>query len=66
MGIIDGMIKEPLGGAHRNPQETAETIKATIKKDLEVLKKMPKSKLVEARYDKFRKMGVFTEPGKGN
>lgn len=64
MGIIDGMVKEPLGGAHRNPQETADSIKAIIKKDLEALKKMPKSKLVEARYEKFRNMGVFTEPGK--
>ncbi len=64
MGIIDGMIKEPLGGAHRNPQETAENIKVAIKKDLEILKKIPKNKLVDMRYEKFRAMGVFTEPSK--
>jgi len=65
MGIIDGIIKEPLGGAHRNPQEVAENIKIAIKKDLENLKKMPKAKLIEARYTKFRSIGVFKEPPAG-
>ena len=64
MGIIDGIIKEPLGGAHRNPQETALNIKSAIKKDLEILKKTPKPKLIEMRYDKFRSIGVFSEPPK--
>lgn len=64
MGIIDGIIKEPLGGAHRNPQEAAENIRAVIKKDIESLKKIPKTKLIEMRYDKFRSMGVFSEPSK--
>ena len=64
MGIIDGIIKEPLGGAHRNPQEAAENIKTTVMKDLEALKKIPKSKLIEARYEKFRSIGVFSEPSK--
>ncbi|MDP2929331.1 MAG: acetyl-CoA carboxylase carboxyltransferase subunit alpha [Candidatus Omnitrophota bacterium] len=64
MGIIDGIIKEPLGGAHRNPQEAALNIKSTIKRDLEILKKIPKSKLIEMRYDKIRSVGVFSEPQK--
>lgn len=64
MGIIDGIIKEPIGGAHRNPQGTAESIKTAIKKDLEVLKKIPKDKLIEMRYEKFRSIGVFSEPSK--
>jgi acetyl-CoA carboxylase carboxyl transferase subunit alpha len=64
MGIIDGIIKEPLGGAHRNPQESAENIKNTIMKDLEALKKIPKSKLIETRYAKFRSIGIFDEPSK--
>lgn len=64
MGIIDGIIKEPLGGAHRNPQGTAESIKTAIKKDLEILKKIPKDKLIEMRYEKFRSIGVFSEPSK--
>jgi acetyl-CoA carboxylase carboxyl transferase subunit alpha len=64
MGIIDGIIKEPLGGAHRNPQEVASNIKSTIKKDLDILKKLPKTKLVEMRYNKFRSIGIFNEPTK--
>jgi acetyl-CoA carboxylase carboxyl transferase subunit alpha len=62
MGIIDGMVKEPLGGAHRNPQETAENIKKIIKKEFAMLKAMPKDKLIEARYNKIRKIGAFKEP----
>ncbi|MDP3804759.1 MAG: acetyl-CoA carboxylase carboxyltransferase subunit alpha [Candidatus Omnitrophota bacterium] len=62
MRIIDGVIKEPLGGAHRNPQEAAEAIKKAIKKDLAALKPMPKDKLIDERYDKTRSIGVFKEP----
>lgn len=62
MRIIDGVIKEPLGGAHRNPQEAADNIKKTIKKDLASLKGIGKDKLVEARYNKTRSIGVFKEP----
>lgn len=64
MGIIDGVIKEQLGGAHRDPQETAANIKAVIKKDLEALKKLPKAKLVEQRYAKYRSIGIFNEQAK--
>ena len=41
------MVKEPLGGAHRNPQEAAANIKKIIKKDLASLKAIPKEKLTE-------------------
>jgi len=61
MHIIDGIIKEPLGGAHRNPQDTAESIKKVIKKDLASLKAIPKDKLVDMRYDKIRSIGIFKE-----
>ena len=61
MNIIDGIVKEPLGGAHRNPQETAESIKKVIKKDLASLKGIPKDKLVDMRYDKIRSIGIFKE-----
>lgn len=59
--IIDGVIKEPLGGAHRNPHETAENIKKVIKKDIATLKQIQKDKLVDMRYDKIRSIGVFKE-----
>ena len=62
MKIIDGIIKEPLGGAHRDPHEAAENMKKTIKTDLASLKAIPKDKLVDMRYDKIRAIGVFKEP----
>lgn len=64
MKIIDGIIKEPLGGAHKNPQETAENIKKVIKRDLAALKNLSKEKLIDARYAKIRSIGVFKEPQK--
>ncbi len=64
MNIIDGIIKEPLGGAHRNPQETADAIKKTIKKDLASLKNIPREKLIDSRYAKIRAVGKFTESSK--
>ena len=59
--LIDDIIREPLGGAHRNPSETAENIKAVIERDLEMLKGMSKEKLLDLRYAKFRSIGVFKE-----
>ena len=61
MRIIDGIVKEPLGGAHRNPQEVADSIKKVIKKDLAALKGLAKDKLVDARYNRIRAVGVFKE-----
>jgi len=61
MKIIDGIIKEPLGGAHRNPQETADNIKKQIKKDLAALKNISKDKLLDARYARIRSIGAFKE-----
>ncbi len=61
MHIIDGVVKEPLGGAHRNPQEASDNMKKIIKKDLAALKLLDKDKLVDARYKKIRSVGVFKE-----
>ncbi|MEW6557454.1 MAG: acetyl-CoA carboxylase carboxyltransferase subunit alpha [Elusimicrobiota bacterium] len=60
-GIIDEIIKEPLGGAHRNVEETAKTLGCAIKKNLCELKKLPTEKLLEARYQKYREIGEFKE-----
>ncbi len=65
LGIIDGVVKEPLGGAHRDPQEMAAGIKSVIKRDLDILQAIDKNELVKQRYDKFRKIGVFTENKSG-
>ena len=59
--LIDGIVKEPLGGAHQNPEEMAETLKAQILDDLKSLKKMDSEKLIAKRIDKFCAMGVVNE-----
>ncbi len=59
LGVIDGMIKEPLGGAHRDFQVTAENIRKVIDRDLAELRELSKKDLIEKRYQKFRKMGIF-------
>jgi len=61
LGVIDGLIKEPLGGAHRNPPETAENVKSALIESLNELGKIGKDDLIEKRYNKFRKIGVFQE-----
>ena len=59
--IIDTEIKEPLGGAHTNYEETANNMKSAIVSALEELSKLPVEKLREERYSKFRAMGRFIE-----
>ncbi len=57
--LIDEVLKEPLGGAHQGPEETAETLKNALLKYLHELEQAPRGSLVESRYAKFRSMGVF-------
>jgi acetyl-CoA carboxylase carboxyl transferase subunit alpha len=57
-GIIDEIIPEPLGGAHRDPPKMAEFLKASIKKNLNELNTLDKDELLKSRYRKFRNMGV--------
>jgi len=59
--LIDGIIKEPLGGAHQNPELMAQTVKDQIIKDLAVLKKENTDKMIATRIDKFCAMGVVKE-----
>ncbi|MFN0290366.1 acetyl-CoA carboxylase carboxyltransferase subunit alpha [Pedobacter helvus] len=59
--LIDGIVKEPLGGAHQNPEEMAATLKDQILVDLKSLKKANAEKLIAARIDKFCAMGVVNE-----
>ena len=57
MGIIDEVIPEPFGGAHRDPEKTAQNVKETILKYFKILKNQDKDSLVSARYEKFRTIG---------
>lgn len=61
LNLIDEIIPEPLGGAHRNPQEMAVTLKGHLLKELSRLAQISPDELVEGRYEKFRRMGVFEE-----
>ena len=58
-GLIDGVIKENLGGAHTNPQKAVAAVKKTILTNIKELQKLKTDKLIEKRIDKFSKMGVF-------
>jgi acetyl-CoA carboxylase carboxyl transferase subunit alpha len=63
LGIIDAIVKEPLGGAHRDPVTTAENLKKILAESLDELLKYDKDELIEKRYAKFRSIGVYTESG---
>ena len=61
LGLIDGVIKEPLGGAHHDHHAAADMLKEAVVAALTETAKIPTDKLLEQRYDKFRRMGVLTE-----
>ena len=61
LGIIDEIVQEPEGGAHRNSEVTAKSLKESILKNLKELSSVDVDTLIKLRYDKFRKMGVFKE-----
>jgi acetyl-CoA carboxylase carboxyl transferase subunit alpha len=65
LGIIDGIIPEPEGGAHENPDQTADEIRSTVRKALLELSKVSPDQLIDDRYEKFRKMGNFFSEGAG-
>ncbi len=59
LGVIDVSIPEPLGGAHRDYIQAAEGLAKFVQSAMEKLDKLSKKELLEHRYQKFRKMGVF-------
>jgi acetyl-CoA carboxylase carboxyl transferase subunit alpha len=65
-GVIDEVIKEPAGGAHRDSNMMAQNIKTAIRKSLAELVDLNKDELVECRYKKFRAMGKFLEAPQEN
>ena len=60
-GIVDTIIPEPAGGAHRDYDKAAKSLKREIKQKLNRLLKLSTKSLLDKRYQKFRKMGVFEE-----
>jgi acetyl-CoA carboxylase carboxyl transferase subunit alpha len=61
LGVIDEVIPEPAGGAHRDYHKTALTLKKTIIRHLTELKGLSEEELVTERYQRFRRMGTFVE-----
>jgi acetyl-CoA carboxylase carboxyl transferase subunit alpha len=61
LGVIDDVIPEPLGGAHRDHREMANTLKSYLLRYLRELRELPADVLIQRRYEKFRRMGVFDE-----
>ena len=61
LGLIDGVIKEPVGGAHANPEEAYKNVKKAILDSLDELRDMDPQKRVTARIKKFSSMGHTEE-----
>lgn len=65
LGVIDEIVKEPLGGAHRDPKGMAQTLKDVIERHFIELEKIDMEELLSLRYEKFRRMGAFIDDGGG-
>jgi len=59
LGVIDEVIQEPLGGAHRDPELMAKKLAEAIERHLKELEKMDINELIKLRYEKFRRLGAF-------
>lgn len=61
LGIIDAVVEEPLGGAHRDPDAASDMLRDWIVQELDILKTKTPDELLEGRYDRFRNLGAFNE-----
>ena len=59
LGLIDKMVREPIGGAHRNPTQMGKRLKAVLLNELEALDKLSVEELLERRYKRLRSYGVY-------
>ena len=66
LGVCDRVIAEPAGGAHNNPQQTAENISHYLTETLTKIMEKEVAILLDSRYNKFRKIGEFEEFPKGS
>ena len=58
LGLVDNLIPEPLGGAHRKPEDMAARIKAQLLVELDALEKLPADALLERRYERLMAFGL--------
>jgi acetyl-CoA carboxylase carboxyl transferase subunit alpha len=61
LGVIDAIVPEPVGGAHRNWEATAASLRTALRDQIWELKSKSEAELIEERHDKFRRIGVFEE-----
>ena len=61
LGVVDDVIEEPLGGAHRDHHQIASRLKGYLAKTLDSLVQQDVDGLISSRYEKFRKMGSYLE-----
>jgi len=59
LGLIDKLIREPIGGAHRNPTQMARRLKAVLLNELDVLEQLPVDELLRRRYERLRGYGAY-------
>ncbi len=59
LSVIDSVIKEPVGGAHRDPKTALECVKERVRGELELLSQMSEEQLLQQRYERFRALGRF-------
>lgn len=61
MGIVDEVVEEPVGGAHRDPRRAADLLKEAVLRNLTEIRNAPLEELIEKRYEKFRRLGVYDQ-----
>ncbi len=59
LGLVDKVIREPIGGAHRNPMQMARRLKAVLLNELDALEPVPLDELLERRYQRLRGYGAY-------
>lgn len=66
LGVVDEVIPEPMGGAHYEPETAAKALETSLKNHLREIKKLSPTKLLDTRYERYRKLGVYrdTAPAK--
>jgi len=61
LGVVDEIVPEPEGGAHRDYNSVAENLSRALRRNLQHISKIPVDELLKKRYEKFRRIGIFTE-----
>jgi acetyl-CoA carboxylase carboxyl transferase subunit alpha len=59
LGLVDKVVREPIGGAHRNPAQMAKRLKAVLLNELDTLEQLPVEELLQRRYERLRGYGAY-------